>query len=285
MHDVMTRVGSSNIGNNKGRGTSENTTNELLTKLIQQLGNLGLNPTVSNSFRNTAPVTFHANPIAAPSPSIGPTPLYPPGFGPQSQASLYYYSVNQQPQFASPAHLGQAQSAQPTSSESTATPGQATLLPQAFTTGTLHDPSTSAWNMDTGASSNLNNSVHSLSTILNSCLYSTVSVGDGHSIPVTNTGHSIFPTPSKSLYLKNDFMTRRVLLRCDSTGDLYPITSPSPILHAFLVSQHTWHQRLRHPGSEVLHRLVSNNVISCNKEKPPVLCHVMRSFSTYKYNI
>ncbi|GJX96443.1 reverse transcriptase domain-containing protein [Tanacetum coccineum] len=38
-------------------------------------------------------------------------------------------------------------------------------------------------------------------------------------------------------------------------------------------SQHTWHQRLDHPGSEVLRHLVSNKVISCNKEKPPILCH------------
>ena len=68
-------------------------------------------------------------------------------------------------------------------------------------------------------------------------------------------------------------MTRRVLLRCDSTGDLYPVIAPSPIPQALLVSQHTWHQRLGHPGSEVLRRLVSNNLISCNKEKPPVLCH------------
>ncbi|GJT96280.1 ribonuclease H-like domain-containing protein [Tanacetum coccineum] len=68
-------------------------------------------------------------------------------------------------------------------------------------------------------------------------------------------------------------MTRWVLLRCDSTGDLYPVTTPSLIPQALLVSQHTWHQRLGHPGSEVLRRLVSNNFISCNKEKPPVLCH------------
>ncbi|GKA50987.1 ribonuclease H-like domain-containing protein [Tanacetum coccineum] len=66
---------------------------------------------------------------------------------------------------------------------------------------------------------------------------------------------------------------RRVLLRCDSTGDLYPVTSPSPIPHAFLVRQHTWHQRLGYPGGEVMRRLVSSNFISCNKEKPPVLCH------------
>nr|GFB29128.1 ribonuclease H-like domain-containing protein [Tanacetum cinerariifolium]GFB29129.1 ribonuclease H-like domain-containing protein [Tanacetum cinerariifolium] len=68
-------------------------------------------------------------------------------------------------------------------------------------------------------------------------------------------------------------MTRQVLLRCDSTGDLYPVTTPSPIPQAFLVSQHTWNQRLGHPGSEVLRRLVSNNFISCNKEKPPTLFH------------
>nr|GFB79929.1 ribonuclease H-like domain-containing protein [Tanacetum cinerariifolium] len=69
-------------------------------------------------------------------------------------------------------------------------------------------------------------------------------------------------------------MTRRVLLRCNSTGDLYHVTTPSPIPQALLVSQHTWHQRLGHPGSEVLLRLVSKNFISCNKEKPSTLCHV-----------
>ncbi|GJR64946.1 ribonuclease H-like domain-containing protein [Tanacetum coccineum] len=68
-------------------------------------------------------------------------------------------------------------------------------------------------------------------------------------------------------------MMRRVLLRCDSTGDLYPVTAPSPIPHVFLVNQHTRHQCLGHPGREVLRHLVSNNFISCNKEKPPVLCH------------
>ncbi|GKA37661.1 ribonuclease H-like domain-containing protein [Tanacetum coccineum] len=165
--------------------------------------------------------------------------------------------------------------------------------------------------MDTGASSHLNNSVTSLSTILNSCMYSTVSVGDGHSIPITNIGHSILSTPSKYLKLNNvlitphivknlifvlqfvrdndctiefdsfgfsvkDFMKRRVLLRCDSTGDLYPVTARSPIPSPFLVSQQTWHQRLGYPRSDVLRRLVSKNVFSCNKEKPHILCHACR---------
>ncbi|GKA05946.1 protein FAR1-related sequence 5 [Tanacetum coccineum] len=57
------------------------------------------------------------------------------------------------------------------------------------------------------------------------------------------------------------------------TGDLYPVTAPSPIPHVFLINQHTWHQRLGHPGREVLRHLVSYNFISYNKEKPPVLCH------------
>ncbi|GKA32325.1 ribonuclease H-like domain-containing protein [Tanacetum coccineum] len=137
---------------------------------------------------------------------------------------------------------------------------------------TLHDPG--AWNMDTSASSYLNSSVTTLNTVFNTCIYLSISVGDGHSIPVTNTGHSILPTATKSLHLNNvlithhivknlisvrqfvfdnnctiefgafsfsvkDFLTRWVLLRCDNTRDLYPVTAPSPIPHAFLVSQHT----------------------------------------------
>ncbi|GJU55465.1 ribonuclease H-like domain-containing protein [Tanacetum coccineum] len=161
--------------------------------------------------------------------------------------------------------------------------------------------------MDTGASSHLNSSTSNLSTIFNSCMYPFVLVGDGKSIPVTNTGHSTLRTPHRTLHLNNvlitpnivknlisvrqfvrdnkctiefdefgfsvkDFWTRQILLRCDSTGDLYPVTSPS-YPKAFLVSQHTWHQRLGHPGSDVLRSLVSNNFISCNKTKSPVLCH------------
>ncbi|GJT21184.1 ribonuclease H-like domain-containing protein [Tanacetum coccineum] len=158
--------------------------------------------------------------------------------------------------------------------------GHATLLPQAFTAGTLHDPTTGGWHMDTCASSHLHNSLTSLNSVFNSCMYPSVSVGDGHPIPVTHMGHSILPTISRLLHLNNvlitphiDFLTRRVLLRRDSTGDLHPVTSPSSIPQALLVSSHTWHQRLGHPGSEVLHRLISKNVISCNKEKPPVLWH------------
>nr|GEV21432.1 ribonuclease H-like domain-containing protein [Tanacetum cinerariifolium] len=45
-----------------------------------------------------------------------------------------------------------------------------------------------------------------------------------------------------------DFWTRHILLRCDSSGDLYPVTKPSTIPTAlFSTSSATWHQRLGHP--------------------------------------
>ncbi|GKD70109.1 ribonuclease H-like domain-containing protein [Tanacetum coccineum] len=160
----------------------------------------------------------------------------------------------------------------------TAMSGQATTIPHAFTTETLRDFSNGAWNMDTCASSHLNSSVNSLCEIFNTYMYPPISVGDGHSIPVTN--RAIFVRDNNCTiefdafgFSVKDFMTRRVLLRCDSTRDLYLVTHPFPIPRAFLVSQHTWHQRLGHPGGDVLRLLVSNNVISCNNEKPPVLYH------------
>ncbi|GKF20506.1 hypothetical protein Tco_0069144, partial [Tanacetum coccineum] len=125
--------------------------------------------------------------------------------------------------------------------------------------------------MDTGASSHLNDYVHCLSDILNMCIYLSVAVGDRRFIPVTNSGHSVLSTPFRPLRLNNalitsnivknlisvrqfvrdnsytvefdpfgfsvkDFITRRVLLRCDCTGELYPVTKPSTIPHAFLTS-------------------------------------------------
>ncbi|GJY78640.1 ribonuclease H-like domain-containing protein [Tanacetum coccineum] len=57
-------------------------------------------------------------------------------------------------------------------------------------------------------------------------------------------------------------------------GDLYPVTQPSHTPHALLsVSPSTWHQRLGHPGEEVLRSLVSRQFISCNKEKSHHICH------------
>ncbi|GKE24868.1 ribonuclease H-like domain-containing protein [Tanacetum coccineum] len=111
---------------------------------------------------------------------------------------------------SSPACPAQQPTTGPISSGSTNT-GHATLLPQAFTIKTLHDPNIGAWNMDTGASSHLNNSINSLRTVFNSCLYPSIAVGDGYSIPVTNTGHSILPTLTRPLHLNNVLITPHIV--------------------------------------------------------------------------
>ncbi|GKC96790.1 ribonuclease H-like domain-containing protein, partial [Tanacetum coccineum] len=93
----------------------------------------------------------------------------------------------------------------------TAPPGQVTTLPYAFIARTLHNPATGVWNIDTCASSHLNSSVTSLNAIFNTCMYLSISIGDGHSIPVTNTGHTILPSPTKSLHLNNVLITRQIV--------------------------------------------------------------------------
>ncbi|GJX66895.1 hybrid signal transduction histidine kinase M [Tanacetum coccineum] len=183
---------------------------------------------------------------------------------------------------------------------------QATSLPSAFSTMTLYDPT---WNMDTGETSHLNSNAHNLSTLFNSRLYPSIHVGDGNSIPVTNTGHSIIPSLHRPLHLYNvlvtpniiknlisvrqftrdnnctiefdaygfsvkDFLTRHILLRCDSSGDLYLVTKPSTIPATFVsTSSSTWHQCLGNPGDDAIHSLSSRHLISCNKERSLHVCH------------
>nr|GFC68568.1 ribonuclease H-like domain-containing protein [Tanacetum cinerariifolium]GFC68685.1 ribonuclease H-like domain-containing protein [Tanacetum cinerariifolium] len=55
-----------------------------------------------------------------------------------------------------------------------------------------------------------------------------------------------------------EFWSRHILLRCDSSEDLYPVTKPSTIPAALLsTSSSTWQQRLGHPDDEVLRYLAS----------------------------
>ncbi|GJR35128.1 ribonuclease H-like domain-containing protein [Tanacetum coccineum] len=152
------------------------------------------------------------------------------------------YAAQQQP-----AHYGQPDILGPAPAVH---PSQATSLPYAFSTMTLQDPT---WNMDTCASFHLNSNASNLSTIFNQCLFPSVHVGDGNSIPVTNTGHIIILSLHRPLHLHNvlvtpniiknlisvcqftrdnnctiefdafgffvkDFLTRHILLRCDSSA-------------------------------------------------------------------
>nr|GEZ29125.1 ribonuclease H-like domain-containing protein [Tanacetum cinerariifolium] len=78
-----------------------------------------------------------------------------------------------------------------------------------------------------------------------------MAAGDAPPLPPPNTDKIIsFSTPNK------DFWTRHILLRCDSSGDLYPVTKPSPLPTVFVItSSSTWHQRLGHLGDDVLRTL------------------------------
>nr|GEX92914.1 hypothetical protein [Tanacetum cinerariifolium] len=169
-------------------------------------------------------ITSVPDPTASPYNVVGSyaTPAYPPpGFQQPAQSNSYYYT-GPNPVPAKPHTLVHDPVQRAQSEFST---GEATTLPHAFIARTLHDPASGTWNMDTSASSHLNNSVTSLSTVFN--------------------------------------MSRGIFTQ------LYP----SPIPHAFLLIQHTCHQRLGHSGGKVLHRFVSFNFISYNNEKPPILFH------------
>nr|GEX04749.1 ribonuclease H-like domain-containing protein [Tanacetum cinerariifolium] len=185
-------------------------------------------------------------------------------------------------------------------------PSQPTTLPTAFSTMTVQDPT---WNMDTCATSYLISHARNLRTIFNKRLYLYIHVGDGNNIPVTNTGHIIILFIHRPLHLHNvlvtpniiknlifvcqftkdnnftiefdafgfyvkDFLTRHILLRCDISNDLYPVTKPSSIPVAFVfTSSFTWHQRLGHLKDEVLRSLTSRRFIFCNKEKSTHVFH------------
>ncbi|GJZ81549.1 ribonuclease H-like domain-containing protein [Tanacetum coccineum] len=109
-------------------------------------------------------------------------------------------------------------------------PPKARLIPRAFGTVTITDP---IWNMDTGASSHLNSHTSNLNTVYNKRLYPSVCVGDGKTIPVTNTGHSILSTLNRPLYLHNVLIILPVISSLDVI--VPDISTQSPNLLLFLI--------------------------------------------------
>ncbi|XP_071712276.1 uncharacterized protein [Rutidosis leptorrhynchoides] len=324
---------SSNSTNSRPNGNSQAQLLKIIEAQQYVINNLHLTGVAQRSspalmaplttFRNTGQQPLSAQqqysvqqpfngPIAPQANVVGPTQLTspgqlfsqpiqtgPPGFRGPLQPTLH----GQQPSFGPnhPEFSGTHQ--QPTYS-------QETIIPHAFSTTTLPDYSNTGWTMDTGASIHLTSSINNLSTIFNHCMYPSVAVGDGNSIPVVNTGHSVLPNINRPLHLSNvlvtpnivknlisvrrftrdnkvsvsfdefgfsvkDYLTRRLLLRCDSTRDLYPLTTPTPTpaQHALITTPSIWHQRLGHPSTDFFRRICSSNSISCTNNKSDVLCH------------
>jgi hypothetical protein len=75
----------------------------------------------------------------------------------------------------------------------------------------------------------------------------------------------------------NDLQTGTRLMRCDSTSELYPITSTSQnknSAHSVFLASSLWHDRLGHPGASVLESLRQNKMIDCTS---PIRSHVCQS--------
>ena len=145
----------------------------------------------------------------------------------------------------------------------------------AFNTMTIGDPGAANWYMDSGATAHLASSSGILNTVLKHNTGNSVIVGNGFKIPIISIGSSSLYTPSRALSLSNvlvapniiknlisvrrftndnwcsvefdrfgfsikDLITKTTLLRSNSTGDLYSITSshnkPAASPSAFIVS-------------------------------------------------
>jgi hypothetical protein len=139
--------------------------------------------------------------------------------------------------------------------------------------------------------------------------HSSITIGNGARIPVTSRGSSILKIDTSNFTLNNilvapslvhnllsvrqfthdnscsiefdafGFFVKeprmgRVILRCNSTCDLYTIPSatPAPEQALLAASASLWHHRLGHPGRAIIASLRRNNLISCNKIDHS-LCH------------
>nr|GEY25491.1 hypothetical protein [Tanacetum cinerariifolium] len=199
-----------------------------------------------------------------------------------------------------------------------------TDIETAMHTMTLNPPGEN-WYVDKGATSHMTASLGKLRSYFNLSNSKHIIVGNGYKIPIHGYGHTTLRHSSRSLFLKNDlhaptliknlvsvsrlsvdnnisldfdpfgftvkdYPTGTPIMRCNSTGDLYPINTsvlqqlrqPSMFV-AF--SQDLWHYHLGHPSVSVLRSLRNKNYIQCNRSRSSSLCqscvfgkHVKLSF-------
>jgi len=177
-------------------------------------------------------------------------------------------------------------------------------LASTFSTMTLNQPQNNEWFFDTGASSHMTPDPHTLShtSYPTSSLPASIIVGDGSLIPVTSSGGAHFPGP---LHLNNvlvspkliknlisvrqftidnncsvefdpsgcsvkDLKSRNVIIRCNSSGPLYPLQLPAAQSLVAVSTPTLWHRRLGHPGHEALSKLA---LPGCTRTTSSSLCH------------
>lgn len=168
--------------------------------------------------------------------------------------------------------------------------------------------------LDTGASAHMFNNPGNLRSIHPTSSSSQIVVGNGNLLPITHTGTGSIITSTSPIELRNvllspsliknllsvrqltrenpvsvefdsfgfsikDIRTGTAILRCDSDGDLYHVSTGSP--HASrrpfvgVASVDLWHQRLGHPAQAALRSLHSSFSFECSKSSPHT-CHACR---------
>jgi hypothetical protein len=157
------------------------------------------------------------------------------------------------------------------------------------------------WVVDSGATSHMASDGGILLTSLPPPNMA-ATVGNGSRLSITSSGHTLLHTPTTNFSLRDvlvvphlvrnllsvrkftrdnncslefdafgfsvkDLQTQRVMLRCNSAGDLYTIPAVDPPATAsahLATSSQLWHQRLGHPGVASLASLNKNSLIACN---------------------
>lgn len=171
---------------------------------------------------------------------------------------------------------------------------------------TLQTPPSHEWYFDSGATNHMSSDAGILTHLSPSNFNSpsSIVVRNGTLLLVTSTGatslshnfhlNNVIVSPSliKNLISVRQFTTdnncsmefdplgcsvkdlpsRTEIVRCNSFGPLYPLSLPASSFHV-ATSSSLWHQRLGHPGHEVLSKLAHSSVISCNKSASDTLCH------------
>ncbi|KAJ9545538.1 hypothetical protein OSB04_025245 [Centaurea solstitialis] len=164
--------------------------------------------------------------------------------------------------------------------------------------------------MDTGAEKHVTDNRGMIKLPDSSPTNTKLLVGNGHLLPIEGSGTGFLPLHNRTYILPNifysphiiknllsvlrftrdnsvsvefdpfsfsvkDLQTGRLLSRHNSSGNLYPVTPPTlPPQACFLASTSLpWHDRLGHPGAQVLDVLSRRFNFPCNHNKNSKFCH------------
>lgn len=165
-------------------------------------------------------------------------------------------------------------------------------------------PNTAEWYFDTGASSHMTSNAGNFISSRPVLHSPPITIDNGMTMPVTHRASTVIPTSAHPLKLNNilvspslvknlisvcsltkdnnvsvefdpfgfsikDLPTQTVLLRCNSHGDLYPLSLNSSPPEALVTTAPTvdlWHQRLGHPGRCTLQHTLASLDFVPNKQ-------------------